>query len=69
LRLLHVLRERPYSRADIVAAITDHTEHIIAKCLRMLKNKRLVRIRYNPVCVYDLTNDGYIVCEHYPHQD
>ncbi len=72
LKLLHILRERPHSRADLVAAIIDRSEPIIAGCLRTLKNKKLIRIRYNPVCVYSLTNDGYIVCEHYQgttHQD
>lgn len=41
----------------------------ISKQLRRLKNLGLIRIQYNPECVYTLTDLGYDACAHYATQE
>lgn len=65
MQLMAALRERPVLNADFLAAVTNRAKSIVSKAMRRLKERGLVRIRYNPECVYDLTDDGYTLCEQF----
>lgn len=65
MQLLAALRERPILDAGFLAALTHQSKNAVSIALRKLKQRGLVRIRYSPECMYDLTDDGYTLCEQF----